>query len=118
LSIEFPFDYPEGSPKIKFVMSNNNDHDNHEGKRSDGGVSSPIITHPNVDEKTGEVSVPWRTSKKKGSSKSIVQALKSVRELLKYPATDMDPAAAVPVRNERALKLWKSDRVQFDPRSL
>jgi len=113
LSIEFPFDYPVGSPVIKFVVSNTNHDNNHDDKKnakgSDGG--SPI-THPNVDERTGEVSVPWTS--KKSSSKSIVQALKNVRELLKYPSLDNNPAAVVPVRNERALKLWKSDRVQFD----
>lgn len=126
LSIEFPFDYPEGSPVIKFVMNNNNNKDDEKTKnakggrsKSDNGVSESPITHPNVDEKTGEVSVPWRTSKnskKKSTQKSIVQALKNVRELLKYPSIDRDnpAAAAVPVRNERALKLWKSDRVQFD----
>jgi len=92
LSIEFPFDYPEGSPAIKFV-NNNDDKDN-------GG--SPI-SHPNVDEKTGEVSVLWRRAKS-----SIVQALKGVRELLKYPSLEN---SAVPVRNEQAKLLWKGDRV-------
>jgi len=53
LSIEFPFDYPVGSPVIKFVMNNNNHEKTKNAKgrsKRDNGVSESPITHPNVDE--------------------------------------------------------------------
>lgn len=62
LSVEMPFDYPVGSPLIKFV---------------------PPITHPSVHPHTGEVIVKW--DKTDEDKTSIVEALRQVQGLLEYP---------------------------------
>lgn len=62
LSMQMPFDYPVGSPLIKVVP--------------------PIASHPRVDPRTGEVlGLPW-VSGNEHKSRTISEALESVRALL------------------------------------
>lgn len=86
LTLDIPSDYPLSSPVIKFAIP---------------------VTHPNVDEKTGEVNVPWDATK----PSPILQALKDVQALLVYPLCRSD---TVPVKNIEAQTLWATDRPTFD----